>query len=164
MATSGVYLTYQSGLGHQVLPPSLSPSLLQGIGWQTPPAILNFCSPGAGLPFPNCLSLYSPTISATQALLSFLPFTLLASWPPGSLPSAPAQSPHTAWLRVMFWLCSLSTVNSSSTTPRSSPTLLLVLISHSSIDCTNTVSGNSTKTLPEHREFPNEENGIGGWV
>lgn len=86
MATSGVYLTYQSGLGHQVLPPSLSPSLLQGIGWQTPPAILNFCSPGAGLPFPNCLSLYSPTISATQAL-----FILSTLYPPGLL--APWLSP-----------------------------------------------------------------------
>lgn len=91
MATSGVYLTYQSGLGHQVLPPSLSPSLLQGIGWQTPPAILNFCSPGAGLPFPNCLSLYSPNhFSYTSP---FYPFYPLPSWPLGPLALSPLPLP-----------------------------------------------------------------------
>lgn len=44
-------------------------------------------SPGTGLPFPSpfCPSLYNPAILATPVLFyPFSPFTLLASWSPGS--------------------------------------------------------------------------------
>lgn len=68
-------------------------------------------SPGTGLPFssPICHSLYNPAILATPVLFyPFSPFTLLASWSPGShlclLVSwlSPPCCPHMARLRVMF--------------------------------------------------------------
>lgn len=84
---SGVYLTYQRGLGLQVLPASYSPYLLQG---RPLPSTLNFSAQNLGCPSPEALPCIIQTVWLPKAFLLY-PLYL---WPPGCLiPLSPLPFP-----------------------------------------------------------------------